>query len=186
MNEILQFLPNTTVQLKTETEHFVLINIHKKSGKSCLDKLFSKHENRLQQMYAFGFQDKSYYLHVQNDKKTKYVCVVFSLIDMEPVFYMTIRKYKLKHWSLYDICKQEGYTKGMFSRALNFCFSTLSPTVYDFYLAVDMDNCHLCTALCAYINSGFLPYNIEHHGTESYIDMKYDKQSCHLRNPLIF
>ena len=46
------------------------------------------------------------------------------------------------HWSLYDICKQKGYTKGMFSHALNFCFSTLSPTVSDFYLAVDMDNCH--------------------------------------------
>ena len=79
MNEILQFLPNTRVHLKTETELFVLINNHKKSGKSFLDKLFSKHENRLPQMYTFVFHDKSY-SHVQNDKKTKYVCVVFPLL----------------------------------------------------------------------------------------------------------
>ena len=75
---------------------------------------------------------------------------------------MTIRKHKGKHWALYDVCKQEGYTEGMFARALSFCFCIS---------AVDIDSRHLCTAMSAYIKSGFVPYEIERHGEERYICM---------------
>ena len=175
--------PKGTVQETNEKEMFVLLNLHNKQGKRCLNKVFGHHETELQQMYEYGFEDKSYYLNIHNDKKTKYALVVFSLEKGEPeiVFFMTIRKHKGKHWALYDICKQEGYTKGMFAQALSFCFCTsaLSPKDSDFYLAVDIDSHHLCTAMSAYIKCGFVPYEIGRHGEERYMCMKYDEKSCH-------
>ena len=175
--------PKGTVQETNEKEMFVLLNLHNKQGKRCLNKVFGHHETELQQMYEYGFEDKSYYLNILNDKKTKYALVVFSLEKGEPeiVFFMTIRKHKGKHWALYDICKQEGYTKGMFAQALSFCFCTsaLSPKDSDFYLAVDIDSHHLCTAMSAYIKCGFVPYEIKRHGKERYMCMKYDEKSCH-------
>ena len=71
--------PKGTVQETNEKEMFVLLNLHNKQGKRCLNKVFGHHETELQQMYEYGFEDKSYYLNIHNDKKTKYALVVFSL-----------------------------------------------------------------------------------------------------------
>ena len=184
INDILKDSHHIVKQNESESELFVLIDITTKSGRVYISELFDRYENRLREMYAFGFEDEWYYKIINKDRKRKYVCMVFSIEDLEPVFLMTISKYRLKDWILNDICKKQNHTKRMFSRALAFCFSSydaMSPTKSNFYMTLDTQNPHLCAALCAYIKSGFIPYTIEHLQSVPYLNMKYDETSIHIR-----
>ena len=161
--------------VETKTDIFIIINSRKNTAPFLeLLHLFGKSMAALYKQCSMRIDAPKYML----DRNTLFICIVFSLNPCELVFMMTINDFQMDQLMIYSVCKNLQYKrKRMFQDALHFCISSeksISNLQNNLFLGISFDNPHFCTAMCAYIKAGFLPYEVKHKSKRSYILMKFN------------
>ena len=184
LNEMVSNYSEVIMYKQEDDIFFLLIDKTSDKGKQLLNEIVTKHKRNIKNLYKYCFNHHSHFFNDLNDDSIKYTLILFTIHLSNIVYMMNTKSFLPNIYILDSVCKKKGYKKGMFQHALHFLFSSkkqLSPSIATYYLSLDIQNPYICSAFCAYLKAGFIPYEIEEINDKDHISMIYNMNSKHIR-----